>query len=108
MLADSPRDLCNRDIVFTTVSAPADLIAVTSGEDGLLTGEVAPQLLIDCSTVSEEASSEVRAAAAARGTAMLSAPVSGNAKVVAAGKLTIVASGPSTAFTVAARSGEPQ
>jgi 3-hydroxyisobutyrate dehydrogenase-like beta-hydroxyacid dehydrogenase len=58
-------------------------------------------LLIDCSSVSEEASAKVRAAAAKLGTDMLAAPVSGNAKVVAAGKLTIVASGPRAAFDVA-------
>ena len=43
----------------------------------------------------------MRAAAARLGTQMLAAPVSGNAKVVAAGKLTIVASGPRAAFDVA-------
>jgi len=60
-----------------------------------------PKLLVDCSSVSEEASAKVRAAAAKLGTDMLAAPVSGNAKVVTAGKLTIVASGPRAAFDVA-------
>jgi len=101
-IVDSPRELADRDIVFSTVSASSDLVAVTSGEQGVLSGERAPRLLIDCSTVSEEASAEVRAAARERGTAMLSAPVSGNAKVVKAGKLTIVASGPKDAYDVAA------
>jgi 3-hydroxyisobutyrate dehydrogenase-like beta-hydroxyacid dehydrogenase len=101
-IADRPRDLADRDIVFTTVSASDDLVAVTCGEGGLLTADTAPRLLIDCSTVSEDASARVRAEAERRGTAMLSAPVSGNAKVVAAGKLTIVASGPREAFDLAA------
>jgi 3-hydroxyisobutyrate dehydrogenase-like beta-hydroxyacid dehydrogenase len=61
-----------------------------------------PKLLVDCSTISEEASAEVRAAATKRGTQMLSAPMSGNAKVVKAGKLTIVASGPRAAYDLAA------
>ena len=43
----------------------------------------------------------MRAAAAKLGTDMLAAPVSGNAKVVAAGKLTIVASGPRKSFDMA-------
>jgi 3-hydroxyisobutyrate dehydrogenase-like beta-hydroxyacid dehydrogenase len=43
----------------------------------------------------------VRAAAAELGTEMLAAPVSGNAKVVEAGKLTIVASGPRKSFDMA-------
>jgi 3-hydroxyisobutyrate dehydrogenase-like beta-hydroxyacid dehydrogenase len=97
-IIDSPAELRDRDIVFTTVSASDDLIAVTLGEAGVLGADRAPKLLIDCSTVSAEASQQVRAAALERGTAMLSAPVSGNAKVVAAGKLTIVASGPREAF----------
>lgn len=97
----SPRELNDRDIVFSTVSASNDLISVTCGYDGVLQKGRAPKLLIDCSTVSEEASAEVRSVAERHGTAMLSAPVSGNAKVVASGTLTIVASGPKSAFETA-------
>lgn len=100
-VVDTPRDLADRDIVFSTVSASDDLIAVTQGPNGVLRGDSSPQLLVDCSTVSAEASAQVREAAAARGAAMLSAPVSGSAKVVAAGRLTIVASGPREAFDMA-------
>ena len=60
-----------------------------------------PKLIVDCSSVSEEASAKVRAEAEKLGTQMLAAPVSGNAKVVSAGKLTIVASGPRKAFDLA-------
>ncbi len=45
-----------------------------------------------------ETSAQVRAAAAERGTALLAAPVSGNAKVVRAGKLSTAVSGPPEAF----------
>jgi 3-hydroxyisobutyrate dehydrogenase-like beta-hydroxyacid dehydrogenase len=100
-IADSPRDLRGLDIVFTTVSASDDLIAVCLSPDGVISKDGSPKLLIDCSSVSEEASAQVRDAAAKLGTEMLAAPVSGNAKVVAAGKLTIVASGPRQAFDVA-------
>ncbi len=100
-LVSAPRDLADRDIVFTMVSASDDLIAVTCGENGVLTGETTPRLLIDCSSVSEEASAKVRAEAARCKTDMLAAPVSGNAKVVRSGKLTIVASGPRSAFDTA-------
>jgi 3-hydroxyisobutyrate dehydrogenase-like beta-hydroxyacid dehydrogenase len=55
-------------------------------------------LLIDCSSVSAEASADTRARADKLGVAMLAAPVSGNAKVVKSGKLTIVASGPKASF----------
>jgi len=100
-VVDSLSELRGLDIVFTTVSASDDLIAVCTGSDGLLAKGNAPKMIVDCSSVSEEASSQVREAAAKLGTAMLAAPVSGNAKVVAAGKLTIVASGPRAAFDVA-------
>lgn len=100
-IVDSPRELRGHDIVFTTVSASDDLIAVCLGSDGLLDQAGSPKLIVDCSSVSEEASAEVRAAAAKLGTDMLAAPVSGNAKVVAAGTLTIVASGPRKAFDMA-------
>jgi 3-hydroxyisobutyrate dehydrogenase-like beta-hydroxyacid dehydrogenase len=100
-IVDSPRAMRGLDIVFTTVSASDDLIAVCSGADGLLDKGGSPKLIVDCSSVSEEASAQVRAAAAKLGTTMLAAPVSGNAKVVAAGKLTIVASGPRESFDMA-------
>jgi 3-hydroxyisobutyrate dehydrogenase-like beta-hydroxyacid dehydrogenase len=46
-------------------------------------------------------SAEVRAAADKVGTMLLAAPVSGNPQVVAAGKLTLVVSGPAEAFETA-------
>jgi 3-hydroxyisobutyrate dehydrogenase-like beta-hydroxyacid dehydrogenase len=100
-IVDSPRALRDHDIVFTTVSASDDLIEVCLGADGLLDKSASPRLIIDCSSVSEEASAEVREAAVKLGTEMLAAPVSGNAKVVAAGTLTIVASGPRASFDMA-------
>ena len=101
LIVDSPMDLAACDIVFTSVGTSDDLISVTGGPRGLFTAPQAPKLLVDCSSVSEEASSQVRAEAAKHGTNMLAAPVSGNAKVVEAGKLTIAASGPKESFTMA-------
>ncbi len=97
-IVEQPAALANRDIVFTMVAGPEDFKQVTLGSGGVLTGKQAPRILVDCSTVSQEASAEVRAAAQAKGTAMLAAPVSGNGKVVTAGKLSIVASGPRAAY----------
>jgi 3-hydroxyisobutyrate dehydrogenase-like beta-hydroxyacid dehydrogenase len=48
--------------------------------------------------VSQEASAQVRASAAATGCALLAAPVSGNPKVVKAGRLSIVVSGSREAY----------
>lgn len=100
-IADELAELRHLDIVFTTVSASDDLIAVCMGPDGLLGKDRGPKLIVDVSTVSDEASAKVRDAAQKLGTEMLATPVSGNAKVVAAGKLTIVASGPRASFDVA-------
>ena len=97
-VVDSPAALAGRDIVFVMVSADRDLEAVVLGEGGLLTGDAAPRVIADSSTVSPEASARIRAAAAARGSAFLAAPVSGNPKVIAAGKLTVAVSGPRDAF----------
>src|SRR5450631_4859107 len=101
-VGDSPGDLADCDIVLTMVSGPDDLIEVVTGSNGVLSRtDHAPTLLVDCSSVSTEASAAVRAQAAARGVAMLAAPVSGNAKVVKAGLLSVVASGPEAQFKIA-------
>jgi 3-hydroxyisobutyrate dehydrogenase-like beta-hydroxyacid dehydrogenase len=101
-VVDTPADLADRDIVFTMVSASKDLLDVTLGAQGVLSrSDRAPKIIVDCSTVSEEASAQLRAAALKRGTQLLAAPVSGNGKVVKAGKLSLVVSGPQAAFEAA-------
>lgn len=101
-VVDSPGDLADREVVFVMVSANDDLLEVTTGPQGVLSNpETAPQVLVDCSTVSSETSARVRAAAAARGTKFLAAPVSGNPKVVQSGGLTLAVSGTPEAFEIA-------
>jgi 3-hydroxyisobutyrate dehydrogenase len=98
-IVSKPVDLADRDIVFIMVSAPKDLEHVTVGVDGLLTStETKPGMIIDSSTVSQDASAKIRAAASQRGSEFLAAPVSGNPSVIASGKLTIAASGPRETF----------
>ncbi len=98
----SPRDLGDRDIVFTIVGGPADVLEVTVGENGVLSGDgPKPGVLIDATTIDSETSARLREAAAAVGTSVLAAPVSGNPKVVASGKLTVVVSGPAEAYDAA-------
>jgi 3-hydroxyisobutyrate dehydrogenase len=100
-VVDTPADLADRDIVFIMVSANIDLLEVTTGPQGVLSNpEHAPKILVDCSTVSTETSAQVRAAAVARGTQFLAAPVSGNPKVVKSGGLTMAVSGTEEAFGV--------
>jgi 3-hydroxyisobutyrate dehydrogenase-like beta-hydroxyacid dehydrogenase len=98
-VVDSPADLADRDIVFTMVGGSQDFEDVTLADGGLLARpDAAPALLIDSSTISVAASERVRRGAEARGTDVLAAPVSGNPKVAAAGRLTIAVSGPHDAF----------
>jgi 3-hydroxyisobutyrate dehydrogenase-like beta-hydroxyacid dehydrogenase len=100
-LVDTPAALADRDLVFCMVSEGSDLREVVLGTQGLLAGKGKPKLLVDCSSVAESDSLAVREATAKVGIPMLAAPVSGNAKVVKAGKLTVVASGPRAAFQTA-------
>lgn len=98
-IVDTPADLADRDVVFTMVAGPRDFDAVVRGENGLLSRQgVAPGIIVDSTTISPAVAAEVRADAAERDTAILAAPVSGNPKVVKAGKLTIVVSGPRDCF----------
>jgi 3-hydroxyisobutyrate dehydrogenase-like beta-hydroxyacid dehydrogenase len=97
-VVDTPAGLADRDIVFTMVAGPGDVKEVLLGPQGILSGERRPRLIVDSTTVSPATGEEVRAAADALGVALLAAPVSGNPKVVKAGRLTICVSGPSEAW----------
>jgi 3-hydroxyisobutyrate dehydrogenase len=99
--AGSVADLSSREIVFLTVGTSDDLIAAVLGPGGLMAAATAPKVVVDCSTVSPEASAYVREQIAGRGTALLAAPVMGNPRVVAAGKMTAAVSGPREAFELA-------
>jgi 3-hydroxyisobutyrate dehydrogenase len=97
-VVDTPRELGDCDIVFVMVSADEQLMEVVSGANGVLANETTPSVIVDCSTVSMETSANVRVACELRGVDFLAAPVSGNPKVVASGKLTLAVSGPKDAF----------
>ncbi|QBR93112.1 NAD(P)-dependent oxidoreductase [Nocardioides euryhalodurans] len=98
-VADTIADLRGHDVVFTMVSTPADLEQVLTGPDGLLADpDQVPGAVVDCSTVSTESSAAMRAACAERGVDFLASPVSGNGKVVRAGGLSLVVSGPEETY----------
>lgn len=92
------QDLSSCDMVFTMVSTTNDLKEVLFAEGGLVAGKRRPRLVIDCSSISQEGSAQVREQLEALGVAYLCAPVSGNAKVGKAGKLLFVASGPKALY----------
>ena len=105
-IADTIVELADRDIVFCMVSTWDDVREVIAGPKGLLSrakaGGGAPRTVVECSSISLEGSAELRQTLASRGVQLLAAPVSGNAKVIKAGKLTFVVSGPKTAYDAAA------
>lgn len=100
-VADDVTDLARADIVFVMVSTPSDLEQVTTGPDGLLSGDSRPRVVVDCSTVDVETSARVRAALAHHGVEFLASPISGNPHVVAEGESVLVASGPRQTYDLA-------
>ena len=91
-------DLADCDIVFTMVSTGKDVKEVLFGANGVMSKGKAPKIVVDSTSISLEESAEIRQKLSEKNVKLLAAPVSGNAKVIKAGKLTVVASGPQDAF----------
>ncbi len=101
-IVNSLPELAGCDIVFCMVSTYDDVKEVIAGPKGLLSGGAKPRMVVECSSISLEGSAELRKILDAKDVELLSAPVSGNAKVIKAGKLTFVVSGPKAAYDAAA------
>ena len=127
-IAGKVSELAGCDVVFCMVATYADVKEVVAGKGGLLSQAKdaaktrpadsaktrpadsvntrpaakgkprVPRILVECSSISLEGSAELREILAAHGTQLLAAPVSGNAKVIKAGKLSFVCSGPKAVF----------
>ncbi len=98
-VVDSPADLAERDIVFTMVAGPEDVLEVTLGDEGVLSQPSSrPEIIVDSTTIDAATSQKLTERARELGTAVLAAPVSGNPKVVKSGRLTAVVSGPMPAY----------
>jgi 3-hydroxyisobutyrate dehydrogenase len=87
-------ELATKDILFVMVSTYEDVKEVIG--KALQNGK--PKMVVECSSISLEGSAELRQMLGRAGVAYLAAPVSGNAKVIKAGKLTFVVSGPKAAY----------
>jgi 3-hydroxyisobutyrate dehydrogenase-like beta-hydroxyacid dehydrogenase len=87
-------ELSTKDIVFVMVSTYEDVKEVI----GKALAKGKPKMVVECSSISLEGSAELRKMLASKGVDYLAAPVSGNAKVIKAGKLTFVVSGPKAAY----------
>ena len=96
---DTPRATAEgSDVVISMVTNGDALTAVTEGPDGIVAGLVPGKVYIDMSTVSPGASRSLADRVAARGAAMLSAPVSGSVPAAESGALTIIVGGQADAF----------
>jgi 3-hydroxyisobutyrate dehydrogenase len=93
-LVDKPSELAGCEVVFAIVSTGKDVEEVLFGKDGLLSGTTKPKMVVDCSSISVEESAAIRKQLTEKGVSFIAAPVSGNAKVIKAGKLSSVVSGP--------------
>ena len=101
-VADTLAELAACDIVFTMVSTGKDVKEVLFGANGVGAKGKMPKIVVDSTSISLEESAEIRDKLGKLGVKLLAAPVSGNAKVIKAGKLTVVASGPKDAFDAVA------
>jgi 3-hydroxyisobutyrate dehydrogenase-like beta-hydroxyacid dehydrogenase len=98
-VADQLAELASREVVFCMVSTWKDVKQVV--EKLLRNKKQAPRLFVECSSISLEGSAELRKILDARKIQYLAAPVSGNAKVIKAGRLSFVCSGPRQAYSKA-------
>jgi 3-hydroxyisobutyrate dehydrogenase len=87
-------ELSTKDILFVMVSTYDDVKEVI----GKTLAKGKPKMVVECSSISLEGSAELRNLLAEKNIQYLAAPVSGNAKVIKAGKLTFVVSGPKPAY----------
>ena len=102
-IVDKLADLAGVDVLFAIVSTGKDLEEVYFGHDGVVTNAKGklPKVFVDCSSISVEESAAIRARLKQHGVAFVASPVSGNAKVIKAGKLSAVVSGPEAACKTA-------
>ena len=93
-LADTPRQVAQAsEVTFSMMANDEALLAIAQGEDGVLAGLATGKVYVDMSTVSPAVSRELATQTAAKGAAMLDAPVSGSAVTVEAGTLSFMVGG---------------
>jgi 3-hydroxyisobutyrate dehydrogenase len=97
--ADSPAAAArDADVVFVNVPDTPDVEAVVLGERGILSAARAGLVVVDHSTISPSATRQMSEALAARGAALLDAPVSGGDVGARNATLSIMVGGDEAAF----------
>jgi 3-hydroxyisobutyrate dehydrogenase len=93
-VVDNLFDLKDVDVLFSIVSTGKDLEQVYFGKNSVTGhGGKLPKIFVDCSTIAVEESASIRDRFKQLGSEYVAAPVSGNAKVIKAGRLSAVISG---------------
>ncbi len=93
-IVDTLFDLKDVDILFSIVSTGKDLDQVLFGKNSVTGhGGKLPKIFVDCSTIAVEDSKSIRERLKQLGSEFVAAPISGNAKVIKAGRLSAVLSG---------------
>jgi 3-hydroxyisobutyrate dehydrogenase len=93
-VVDKLFDLKEVDVLFSIVSTGKDLEEVYFGKNSVTGhGGKLPKIFVDCSTIAIEESASIRDRLKQLGSEYVAAPVSGNAKVIKAGRLSAVISG---------------
>ncbi len=97
--APTPREAAaGCDVVFSIVTDAPAVNAVALGADGIIAGLQPPGVYVDMSTITPDASRAISAAFAAKGLAMLDAPISGSPVTLAQGNASIMVGGDPAAF----------
>jgi 3-hydroxyisobutyrate dehydrogenase len=97
--ADSPREAAaGNEIVFTSLPGPRDVEAVALGENGVLEGADTNTIYVDLSTNSPTMIRGIHQTCAAKGVAVLDAPVSGGVYGAADGTLAVMVGGDPQVF----------
>ena len=100
-VVDNLLELKDVDVLFSIVSTGKDLDQVYFGKNSVTGhGGKLPKIFVDCSTIAVEESAAIRDRLQQLGSEYVAAPVSGNAKVIKAGKLSAVISGSEAACKV--------
>ncbi len=86
------------DIIITCVSDTPDVEAVVLGPEGIIHSARPGSLLIDCSTISPQATKRIAGRLAEKNVHMLDAPISGGSEGAAQGTLSIMVGGEAAQF----------
>lgn len=97
--SESPAEVAqNSDIIIICVSDTPDVEAVIMGDQGIILGARADSLVIDCSTISPQATKVIANNLREKNVHMLDAPISGGSEGAANGTLSIMVGGEKAQF----------